>query len=111
VDDPWGEQLSKKDRTHDVLEAYGVVATITSEKHIIPGQVTEEFGSTLKDNFFVVEYLTYNLFPSTLSSQTSTIVGPLENLHSLFFEFMEIKRKNEDIKREVYLQAWGETNA
>jgi hypothetical protein len=35
VDDPWGEQLSKRARTGDESEAHGVVVKNTSEGHII----------------------------------------------------------------------------
>jgi hypothetical protein len=111
VDDPWGEQLSKRAKTGDESEAHGVVVTITSEGLSIQGQGIGEVGSTSREPVVTVEYLTSALLTSTESSHTSTTAGPLDKSPSLFSQYMDIKRKNQDIKKEIYPQAWGENMA
>jgi hypothetical protein len=58
-----------------------------------------------------VEYLTSTLLKSTESSHTLTTAGPLDKSPSLFPQYMGIKRKNYDVKKEIYPQEWGKNMA
>jgi hypothetical protein len=98
------EKLSKKTKGDEELDLEGFLAEFIVEGkgilQIIQG--SSEASSTSKGPTITIDNISSTLLSTPQFSQTSTTEGTSAKYLPLFSQYLDIKRKNQDLKKEMY---------
>jgi hypothetical protein len=70
-------------------------------------QGSSEASSSSKGPVITIDHLTSTLSSTPEVSQASTTEGTYDKKPSLFSQYLDIKRKIQGVKNEMYPWAWG----
>jgi hypothetical protein len=109
IDDHLSEKLGKKNKVDEELDLDGFLAEFTGEGkgilQIIQG--SSEDNSTSKGSSITIEHLSSTLLSTPEFLQTFAAEGTYNKNPSLFSHYLDIKRKNQGVKKEMYPRYWG----
>ena len=71
-------------------------------------QGSSEASLASKGSAITIEHLSSTLFLTLEDSHTSRAKGTSDKKPSLFSQYLDIKRKNQGVKKEMYPRDWGE---